>query len=188
MIALVRLHQIAELVALGLPVKVARVNDDATHEGRVTIHVLGGGVHHDVGTPFDGTAEHGRGEGVVDDQRQALGVGCRRKGLDIEHGKRGVGNRLAKDKLSVGLDRSANLVHGGARAHEGRIDAKALERKGEQVDGTAIDGRAGDDVVAAGAQVEHGDERGHLARAGEDGAYATLHGGNLLLNKLAGRV
>ena len=71
-VALVGRREPRELVGVGVPIKAARIHDDASDGGAVAVHVLGGGVGHDVGAPLDGPAQHRRGEGVVHDERHAM--------------------------------------------------------------------------------------------------------------------
>ena len=58
----------------GLPVELARVDDDAADRGAVPADELGRGVDDDVGSPLDRPAQRRRGGGVVDDERQAVFV------------------------------------------------------------------------------------------------------------------
>ena len=64
-----------ELVGMGVPVKVAAVDNSATHCRGMAVHILGGRVSHDVGTPLEGAAVDGRGEGVVHDEGHTVAVG-----------------------------------------------------------------------------------------------------------------
>ena len=111
---------------MGHPVKLAVVDDHAAQVGSMSIHVLGGGVRNDVGAPLKGTAHHGRREGVVDHQRHAVVMCGLGKALNIEHGKGGVGNRLAKDKLGIGLKGCLELLIGAVGGNERAGQAHAL--------------------------------------------------------------
>ena len=70
-VAVVGGAQAGEFVGVGHPVEASAVHDGAPHRYAVAVHVLGGGVGHDVGAPLEGTAVDGGGEGVVHDQGHA---------------------------------------------------------------------------------------------------------------------
>ncbi len=115
-VALVRGAQAGELVGVGHPVELAAVHDGTAQHSAVAVHVLGGGVGHDVRAPLEGAAVDRRGEGVVDDQRYAVGVGGLGEVLDIQHGQGGVGNGLTEHHLGVGRKAafSSSSVHSGS--------------------------------------------------------------------------
>ena len=56
----------------------------------------------DVGPVLKGTAEIGRGEGVVHDERHAVGVSRFRETLDVKDVESGIGDSFAKERLGVG--------------------------------------------------------------------------------------
>ena len=177
-----------ELVRMGHPVKLAVIDDHATQVGRMAIHVLSGGVRDDVGAPLKGTAHHGRREGVVDHQRHAVVVRGLGKALNIEHGKRGVGDGLAKDELGVGLEGGLQLLIGAVGCDERAGQAHAAHSVSQQVIRAAVDGRARDHVIAGTGHVKDREEvRGH-ARAREHRSGAALHLADLGGNEVAGGV
>jgi hypothetical protein len=88
----------------GRPVEAAAVDDDPADGGAVAADVLGGRVDDHVGTPLEGPAQPGRGEGVVDDERQPGLVGHTGDALDVEHVAAGVADGLAEAGLGLGPD------------------------------------------------------------------------------------
>ena len=185
MVALVRRGETRELVRMGHPVKLAVVDDHAAQVGSMSIHVLGGGVRNDVGAPLKGTAHHGRREGVVDHQRHTVVMCGPGKALNIEHGKGGVGDGLAKDELSVGLEGCLQLLIGAVGGDERAGQPHTAHGVGEQVVRAAIDGRARDYVIAGTGHVKDREEvRGH-ARAREHRSGAALHLADLGGNQVA---
>ena len=185
MIALVGRGETRELVCMGHPVKLAVVDDHATQVGRMPIHVLGGRVRDDVGAPLKGTAHHGRREGVVDHQRHAVVMRGLGKALNIEHGKGGVGNRLAKDELGIGLKGCLQLLIGAVGGDKRASHAHAAHGVGEQVIRTAVDSRARDHVITGTGHVKDREEvRGH-ARTREHRSGAALHLADLGGNQIA---
>ena len=79
MIAGVRLRDRRKFAA-GLPVELARVDDDAAEGRAVSADKLGGGMEHDVRAVLDGPDQIGRAEGVVDGEGNAVPVGDACKG------------------------------------------------------------------------------------------------------------
>ena len=151
----------------------------------MSIHVLGGGVRNDVGAPLKGAAHHGRREGVIDHQRHAVVMRGLGKALNIEHGKGGIGDRLAKDELGIGLKGCLELLVGAVGGNERAGQTHALHSMGEQVVGTAIDGRARDHVIAGTGHVKDREEVRSHARAREHRSGAALHLADLGGNQIA---
>ena len=179
MVALVGGGQAGELVGVGHPVELAGVHNGAAHRVGVAVHILGGGVGDNVGAPLEGTAVHGRGEGVVHDEGHAVGVGRPGELLDVQHGESRVGDGLAEHGLGVGPEGGLQLGLRAVRVHKGELDAHPLHGDGEEVIGAAVDGGGGHHMVAAGGDVEHGVEVGRLAGGGEHGRRAALQGADL---------
>ena len=184
-VALVGRGETRELVRMGHPVKLAVVDDHAAQVGSMSIHVLGGGVRNDVGAPLKGAAHHGRREGVIDHQRHAVVMRSLGKALNIEHGKGGIGDRLAKDELGIGLKGCLELLVGAVGGNERAGQTHALHSMGEQVVGTAIDGRARDHVIAGTGHVKDREEVRSHARAREHRSGAALHLADLGGNQIA---
>ena len=107
------------------------------------------------------------------------------KALNIEHGKGGVGDRLAKDELGVGLKSSLELLVGAVGSDEGAGDTHTTHGMGEQVVGTAVDGRTGDHVIAGAGHVKDRKEVSSHARAREHRSSTALHLANLGGNQIA---
>ena len=184
-IALVGRGETRELVRMGHPVKLAMVDDHAAQVGSMSIHVLGGGVRNDIGAPLKGTAHHGSREGVVDHQRHAVVMCGLGKALNIEHGKGGVCDRLAKDELCVGLKGSLQLLIGAVGGDERAGHAHAAHGVGEQVIRTAVNGRACDHVIAGTGNVKDREEVRCHARTREHRCGAALHLADLGGNQIA---
>ena len=151
----------------------------------MAIHVLGGGVRDDVGAPLKGTAHHRRREGVVDHQRHAVVMRGLGKALNIEHGKGGISDRLAKDELGVGPEGCLELLVGAVGGNKGAGDTHTTHGVGEQVVGTAVDGRACDHVIAGTGHVKDREEVRSHARAREHRGSAALHLADLGSDQIA---
>ncbi len=166
-VAVVRGAQTGIFVRVGHPVEPAAVHDGSAHRRAVAVHVLGGGMGHDVSSPLKGTAVDRGGEGIVDNQGNAVGMGASRKLLDVQHGEGRIGDGLAEHGLSIVLKSRVQFLLRGIRAHEGHVYAHPFHGDGDQVEGAAIDGAGGDDVVAAAAYIEKRIEISGLSAAGQ---------------------
>ena len=187
-VALIGRREPRELVGVGVPIKAARIHNDASDGSAVAVHVLGSGVGHNVGAPLDGPAQHRRGEGVVHDERHPVAVGRRREALDVEHGQRRVCDGLAEDALRVGPESGFKLLVGAVRIDEGALQAHAAHGVGEQVVGAPVDGRGGHHVIARAGDVEHREEVRRLARGGEHRRRAAFQLRDLRRHRIVGGV
>ena len=187
-VGLVGRREAGILVRVGIPVEVAGIHDGSAHGGAVAVHVLGGRMRHDVGAPLDRTAHDRRGERVVDDQGHAVrmrGVG---ETLDIEHVERGVGDRLAEDRLGVGLERRLELLVSAVGGHERALDAHALHGVRDEVVRAAVDGGARHHVISLAQDVEQREEVRRLAGARQHASGTALELGDLCRNGVVGGV
>ena len=83
-------------------------------------------MHDDVGTPFQRLAEVGRGQGVVDDQRHAVGVGDGGDRLEVGDDAVGVGRALDEHGPGLVVDRGREIL----RARAGRRTSPASRTAG----------------------------------------------------------
>ena len=79
---------------------------------------------------------------------------CRSPLLNIKYRKRWVCNGLPIEKTSIWTDCSFNLLAGAVRREESAFYAETLERDRNQVIASAVDRRAGDDVVTCRDDVD----------------------------------
>ena len=109
--------------------------------------VLGQRVHDDVGAMFNWPAQVGRGHGVVDDQRDTVGVGDFGQLLEIGDVAERVADRFAVDGLGLAVNQRGK---GFRLAVVGEAHRDAVLRQGvrEQVVGAAVERRRRNDVVA----------------------------------------
>ena len=158
-IALVRLGEAGKPLRMGHPVEAARVHDGAAHARAVPVHVLGSGMRHDVGAPFDGAAQHRRGKRC-----------CPRRAARHAHAppRR---NARCRARLSDGfatvspnaafvLGRNAASSCASVQSGATNVHSRpsAAHRVGQQVVGAAVEGGARHHVVARAGKVEHGEE------------------------------
>ena len=103
-----------------------------------------------------------------------MGVGGVGELLDVQHRERGVGNGLAEEGLGVGPEGGIEFLFRAVGSHEGGLDAHLCHGDGDQVEGAAVNGGGGHDVVAAAGDVEEGEEVGRLAGGGQHGRGAAF--------------
>ena len=140
MVAFVGRGQARKLVGMRHPVERAGVHDASAHACAVTVHVLRGGVRHDIRAPLDGVTVHGRRERVIHNQRHAVRMRRIRETLDIKHGQRRVGDGLAEHGLRVRAERRLKLLVGAVGADERALQAHALHGMRQQVVRAAVNG------------------------------------------------
>ena len=162
-IALVRGAEPGETVGIFRPVKAAGIHNGPAHGDPVAVHVFRGGVGDDVAAPVEGTAVHRRGEGVVHNQGDPVGVGGFGKLFNVQHRQGGVGDGLPEYRLGVGPEGRLQLRLGAVRGDEGEVDAHALHGDGKEVEGAAVDAGRGHHMIPAAGDVEHRVKVGRLA-------------------------
>ena len=187
-VAVVRGAQAGELVGVGHPVELTAVHDGTAQHCAVAVHVLGGGVGDDVRTPLKGAAVDRRGEGVVHDQRHAVGVSSLGKLLDVQHGQGRICDGLAEHYLGIGPECGVQLFLGAQRVHKGGFNAHLLHGDRDQVEGTAVNGAGCHDMVACFAEVEQSKEVCSLTTAGQHCGRAAFQLTDLFGHKVAGGV
>ena len=158
MITLIGSCQTWELVCVCIPVEVAAIHHTTTYLCSMTVHILRGGVRHDVAAPLEGTAVDGCGESVIDDEWNAMLVRHLGKTLHVEHIAARIADGLAEEALGVGTELLLDALIVPVGVNEGALDAEFLHRHAKEVERAAIDGVGGDEVVASLADVKHGVE------------------------------
>ena len=186
-VARIGLGEAREAVAVGHPVKVARIDHDAADRGAMATDKLGERVHHDVGAVLKRTAQDGSGHRVVHDERHAHGVRGVGPGTKVNHVQRRVAERLHEHRAGVLVGQFGDRL-GVVALGEAHFDAELRQRVGEQVVGTAVQLRLGDDVVAGAAHVEYRVGNCSLTGCQSAGGDAALQLGDALLQHIPGGV
>ena len=178
-IALVGSGHAGELVRVSHPVKIAAVDDSAANADRVAVHILCRRVGDDISAPLDRAAVDRGGEGVVHDERNAVGMSQTRKLLDIEHADGGIGDGLAEHRPCVLAELLCELLLRKILIDESYVDAHLLHRNAEQVICTAVDRGRGDNVAAGLADIEQSEEVSRLTAGGQHSGDSALESGDL---------
>ncbi|MNT28972.1 hypothetical protein D3C72_1646930 [compost metagenome] len=140
---------------------------------------LGRGMVEQAGAEIERAQQVGRGEGRIDQQRDAVVLAELGQRGDIQHVQARVAQRLAEQQPGVGADRGAPGVD-VARLDEGGLDAEAAQRVVQQVVRAAVQRRRGHHVRARAHQRGHRQVQRGLARGRGDGAGAVLQRGDAL--------
>ena len=188
MIALIGSTQAGELLGMGHPVELAAVHDGTAQHSAMAVHILGGGMGHDVSAPLEGAAVNRRGESVVHDERYAVGVCGLGELFNVQHGEGRVGDGLTKHDLGVGPEGGIQLFLAAQRVHEGGGNAHLLHGDGDEVEGAAVDGAGRHDVVACLADIEQRKEVGSLTAGRQHGGGASFQLADLFRHHIAGGV
>ena len=181
-------HAVEAFVGLGERRKLARadpieapaVDEDPADDDAVPRKVLGGRMHHQVGPFVERATQRRRGHGRVHQERNAMLAGERRDGREIEDIHRRIPDCLAEEEPRLRTHRRAPRFR-VPRRHEGRGDAEARQRIGEQVVGAPIKARGGDHVPALAHEGDHREVQRRLAAGGGDGPHPPFQSGYTFL-------
>ena len=171
----------------GFPVEFAAVHDDAAQGSAVAADKLGSRVNHNVRPMRNGPNEIGSSEGVVNDQRQAVGVGDLGYGVDVWDVAVGVAQGFQIDRLGVGPDGGGDSLQ-IVGVHKGGLYSELGQGVCQQVIAAAIDGLLRHNVIPRLGQSLDGVGDGRRARGQCQCRYASLQGGNPLLQHVLGGV
>ena len=184
----IRFGETLETVVVCFPVKVAAIHNATADCHGVAVHVLGGGMGHDVNAVFNRAAKNRGREGVVDDHRNAVLVGDVGEALEVQNLAGGVCHRFAEEALGVRAEGLLDFLVASVLVHERAFDAELLHRHGEEVARTAINSGSADEVVAGFANVENGVEVCGLTGTREHGGDTTFESSDLVSDSVVRRV
>src|SRR5579883_2937820 len=140
-----------------IPGKTAAVDDHAANRGAMAANEFRGGVDHDIGAVLDRTAQIGRGEGVVNDQRKIILVRHSRHRGDIEHVNSRVADGFAVDRAGARGDRAAKIIS-VFRIDKRGLNTEAAEAHVELRVRAAIERLGRDDLIARFEKAHQGDK------------------------------
>ena len=141
-----------------------------------------------VGAPFDRTAKDRRGKGVVNNQRHAVLMRDAGKLFNVADRERGIGERLGKDGLRIGLEGLLQRFLIIIFINKDAFDAHPLHRHRKQIDRASVDLGSGNEAVACGQDVKQRHKARRLPRGRQQAADAAFESGQLLFNICAGGV
>ena len=116
----------------------------------------------DVCTELKRTAVDRGGEGVINDERNAVGMSHRSELFDVEHFKSGVGKGFGKNRLGVGLECGVQLLLACVRADKGEVNAELSHGDIEKIVCSSVNCGRADYMVACSGNVEDRIERSRL--------------------------
>jgi len=144
-------------------------------------------MNHHVRPQLQGTAEKGRGQGVVHHQGQAVFMGQPGQGGDIRHVQGGVADGLHKDKPGSLVDGRRQGGRVSQVHHPGRQPVFG-KNTGEQGVGGHEQGAAGHELIAGTQQSQAGIGHGRHTGGGDNGPGAALQEAELLLQGAVGGI
>ena len=110
-------------------------------------------------------------------------MGRRRNPLNIQHGQRRIGQRLAEHTPGIGLKQAVELIVRRIGIKKGDFNSHLLHRFVKQIKGAAVNRAGTEQVPSRWADIEHRDHTSRLPGGGQHGAYAPFQIGNFLLNR-----
>ena len=110
------------------------------------------------------------------------------KFLKVEDREGRVGDGLAEDRLRVRAEGRLQLLGRAVRADKGKLNAHFPHRYVEEVEGTAVDGGARNNVVAAVRDIKDREKVRRLAGGGQHAGRAALKSRDLRGDEVVGRV
>ena len=166
----------------------SRTADGTGHAVVRAVDVLGHRVDGDVGTQAAGAENH-RGEGVVNDELGADGMGHLAQLGHIGDAEQGVVHGLGVHDLGVGM-LVEGFLHGIEVLHvdESHVDTELLNPVVHEGEGATVGGHAGHDVVAALHLVQQGAGDGGQTAAGDPSHLGAFHSGKALAESEVGGV
>ena len=117
-----------------------------------------------------------------------MGVGSLGKLFNVQHGQGGVCDGLTEHHLGVGLEGSVQLLLGAQGVYKGGSDAHLCHGDRNEVEGAAVDGAGGHDVVPCFADIKQRKEVCGLSAGGKHGGSAALQLADLFGYHVAGGV
>ena len=187
-IARIRFGEALETVVVCFPVEVAAIHNAAADCHGVAVHVLGGGVGHDVNAEFNRAAENRGRERVIHNHRNAVLVGDVSEALEVKHLAGRVCDCFAEEAFGVRAESLFNFFVARVLVHERAFDAKLLHRNAEEVARTTVNSGSADEVVAGFADVKNGVEVSSLTGARKHCSHTTFESGNLIGDSVVRRV
>ncbi len=171
----------------GLPLEPAAVDQHAADCDAVAAQPLGRRMQHQIGARLERPAEARRGEGVVDEHRQAVRVRDLGDLRDVQDLEAGIADRLAEHEARLGPDRGRESQR-IARVDEARLDPEARQGQLQEVGRAAIERLGRDDVAARPHQGHDRQMQRRLTARGRDRADPALERRDPLLEHRGRRV
>jgi hypothetical protein len=153
----------------------------------VAAQELGGGVDRDVDAVIEGAQQGRRGDGVVDDYRQASSVSDVGDLAVIRNVVLGIADRFEIDQARVFVRQAGDFL-GVIRIEETHLDPQFLERLREQSPGASIKAGGGDQVLSRMRDGENGGRDGGLSGGERQPAHAPIERGQALLQHVVGGI
>ena len=143
-----------ELVSMGIPIKVTTIDDTSAHLCGVTVHIFRRRMRHDIRTPFERTAVDRCGEGVIDNQRNAVLMGNTGKLLDIENLTSRIRDGLTEQCLRIRTEGFVDFLLAGLLRDERTLDTKLFQRHTEKVVCSTVNFVRGDEMITCLADIK----------------------------------
>ena len=168
-VGLIRRGQARKLVRMGHPVEIAGIHDGSAHSHGMAVHILGGGMGHDVHTPGKGPAVDGSRKGIVTDHGYSVIVRQLHELLNIQDHAGRVGDGLREHSLRVGAECFLQLLRRSILIHQGYLQTKALQSHSQKIGSASIALGSADHMVPGFTDIGNGQKGSRLSGRSQHG-------------------
>jgi len=183
----IRLAEHRESAGVLAPWEFATVDDDPAHRRSVTSQEFRQRVNYNIGTVVERAQQNRRGDRVVDDQGNAVLVGCFCQRFEVANVPGGISYAFAEERPCIVI---YQLLHRGWIIALGKsnVDPQLGQDVREQGVRGSVELRDGDDVVAVRRYVKNGVVKGRLAAAYAERSHSAFKQRDPPFEHVAGRV
>ena len=146
MITGIRLDELRELARL-FPVKLAALDDNAAKCRAVPADKFSRAVDDNIRAEFKRANLIGRGERVINDERDFMLVRNVGDGLNINERGVGIADGLDKNQARVVLNRRLENANALCRVNKSRLDTEGGQRVFKKIEGAAVNRRRRNDMM-----------------------------------------
>ena len=166
-IGLIRRGKTREFVLVGHPVESAGVHDTAAYSRVMAVHIFGCGMRHDIRAPLDRPAVDRSREGIVNNQRNPVGMGCLRETFNIKNDQCRIRQGLPEDCFCVGTEGIFQFFVAAVRVNECEIDSHPAHGDIEKIIASSVYAGRGNNMVAGSGKIKYGEKGRSLSGTGQ---------------------
>src|SRR5258705_6790116 len=170
-----------------LPIKTARVNNDAADRSAVSADELRRRVNSNVCAPFDGPAKRRRWGSVVNNQWHAFLVSDFGETFDVQHIQFWIADCFRIDRSGLVIDRRAQAIVVG-RVNKTHVDSESWQRVVEKIVRASVKGGGRKDLISGLCQSKNGKGICCLPRCETECRRATFKGSDALFKYIGRRI
>ena len=174
MIRFIRFSQSMIFMSIGIPVKVATVNDSSANLHSMSVHIFGCGMGDDISSPFKRTAVYRCSEGVVYNKRNFMFVSNLCEFFNIQNYQSRVCDGFGEEYLCIRTECSSDFFRACICVNEGAVNPQFLEGNSQEIKGSSVNCGCCYNMVTSFADIEYRIKVGCLSGRGKDSGNTTL--------------